>query len=201
MTFKNLKIAITDKTHLKAVCDIPCRTLGNIDKEYFMWKDVIKRCYSKSFKAKHPTYEDCTISSEWMYYSKFKSDVSSMVGRNINGCQIDKDILIKGNKHYSKETCCLLPPEINSFFVNRCNFRGDYPVGVDLHNKSGLFRSRVRKDGKVKTIGYFKSVEDAFVSYKKEKEMYARVLAEKWRGLIDDRAYIALMNHIVNIDD
>ena len=43
---------------------------------------------------------------------------------------LDKDILIKGNKIYSQDTCIFVPKAINSLFTNRKRFRGEYPIGV-----------------------------------------------------------------------
>lgn len=53
-------------------------------------------------------------------------------------------------------------------------------------------------------VGAFNNVIDAFAAfaaYKKAKETYLVELAEKWKGKIDDRAYEALMNYEVDIDD
>ena len=36
---------------------------------------------------------------------------------------------------------------------------------------------------------------------KEAKESFVKEQAEKWKGKIDDRAYEALMNYKVNIDD
>jgi hypothetical protein len=37
--------------------------------------------------------------------------------------------------------------------------------------------------------------------YKQAKEQQAKELAEKWKGSIDVRAYNALLNYTVNIED
>ena len=44
---------------------------------------------------------------------------------------LDKDILCKGNKIYSRDTCVFVPQRINSLFTKCDNARGDNPIGVE----------------------------------------------------------------------
>ena len=48
----------------------------------------------------------------------------------MGGWELDKDILVKGNKIYSPDTCCFVPKEVNTVFTKRQSKRGDYPIGV-----------------------------------------------------------------------
>lgn len=57
------------------------------------------------------------------------------------------------------------------------------------------------KKKKLTYCGSYGSVEEAFSAYKVAKERYLKELAEKWKGKIDDRAYEALINYEVDIDD
>ena len=50
-------------------------------------------------------------------------------------------------------------------------------------------------------VGRYKTELEAFSAYKKEKEKQLRYLADKWKDQIDERAYNALMNYEVSIDD
>ena len=50
-------------------------------------------------------------------------------------------------------------------------------------------------------VGVFNTELEAFNAYKTAKEIYIKELANKWDGKIDDRAYNALMNYTVDIDD
>lgn len=69
---------------------------------YQTWKDMIKRCYSTKCQEKFPTYKGCSVSADWHTFSNFKA---WMEKQNWEGKQLDKDILIEGNKVYSPETC------------------------------------------------------------------------------------------------
>ena len=49
---------------------------------------------------------------------------------NGNPFQLDKDLLVKGNKVYNESTCVFLPKEINSVLTKSTASRGDYLIGV-----------------------------------------------------------------------
>lgn len=55
--------------------------------------------------------------------------------------------------------------------------------------------------GATKYLGTFKTPEQAFQAYKHAKENHIKLLAEKYRGQIDPRAYEALLNYKVEITD
>ena len=195
--YKNIKVEINKEQPLDEVvviCDVKCKIDNVLDKQYFLWKDVVKRCLDSRFKEKYPTYKDCTISDEWLRYSNFKNDISNMVGFGEVGFQIDKDLIVRGNKHYSIETCCFLPHEINTFLAFKKKNKGKYPVGVNFNKRAGLFVAKISMDNKRHDLGYFKNPIDAHLRYKEQKELHAKVLAERWRSKISVKAYESLMN-------
>ena len=169
--------------------------------EYKLWSGMLERCFSEKYKQKKPTYEGVTCSKEWLSMTKFVEDVSKMKGYGLSGWQLDKDILSKGNKLYSKDTCCFVPQEINLLLIKRDKARGEYPVGVCFHKASGKFMAQLRINGKLKTLGYFTTPEEAFQVYKNAKEAHIKVVAEKWKHLLDERVYQALLAYEVNIND
>ena len=50
-------------------------------------------------------------------------------------------------------------------------------------------------------MGSFNTEVEAFNAYKEAKEAYLKELADKYKDLLDPRAYEALMNYTVDIDD
>jgi len=174
---------------------------GKVIREYQLWKSMLQRCFSGEFKQRQPTYNDVTCSKDWLSMTNFIEDVSQMKGFGLSGWALDKDILQKGNKLYSKDTCCFVPAEVNQLLVKRDNSRGEYPVGVCFHKTRGKFKAQLTVNGKQKTLGYFTTPEEAFQVYKLAKEAYIKVVAHKWKHLLDERVYLALMAYEVSIND
>jgi hypothetical protein len=117
---------------------------------------------------------------------------------------IDKDLLIKGNKVYSKDTCCLIPHEINSLIVTNAHRRGSLPIGVSFRNINTLkkpYYARCNIKHVLTNLGYFETPEEAFQAYKFAKEAEIRRIARFFRSKLDPRVYNILMSYEVNIHD
>ena len=124
------------------------------------------------------------------------------IGFGVKGFDLDKDLLIKGNKVYSENTCIFIPREINTLLVKRKASRGECLIGVYWSNTSKTFIARVKKNkGKSEWLGFFKTELEAFNAYKQAKESFIKEQASNWKDQIDERAYNALMNYTVEIAD
>ena len=171
-------------------------------KEYDLWKDMLRRCYSDSLKKKYPTYIDCEVSDKFKSYEYFYEWCNKQIGFNNKGWHLDKDLLIKGNKVYSENSCVFIPHEINSLLIKCDASRGEHLIGVCWNKKDNAFVAHVGKSkGKREYLGYFKTEIEAFNAYKKAKEAFIKEQANKWKSQIDERAYNALMNYQVDITD
>ena len=178
-----------------------CWDGSKIRKEYDLWSSMLARCYSpKSHKARE-TYIGCTVSENFKSYTHFYEWCNRQVGFSENNFELDKDLLSGVSKYYSEGTCVFLPQEINVALIKQNKKRGDFPVGVTYHKNTGNFVAQLSTSAGRKRFGAFNNVIDAFAAYKKAKEAYLVELAEKWKDKIDDRAYEALMNYEVDIDD
>lgn len=175
-------------------------------REYRLWKHMLYRC-TESLWIKYPTYTGTTCSENFKSYSFFYEWCQTQVGfRNIDDknrpWEIDKDVLVKGNKVYSEDTCVFIPHKINSMLTKAEATRGEQPIGVYKHTKANIFQAACRGvSGSTKAIGVFDSAEKAFKAYKVFKESCIKQVAEKYKHLIDNRAYQALMNYEVNEND
>ena len=180
----------------------PSTINGVRTKEYTLWTDMLRRCYSDTFKKKYPTYIDCEVSNKFKNYEYFYEWCHKQVGFDNQGWHLDKDSLVKGNKVYSEDTCVFIPQEINSLLVKRTASRGEHLIGVSWSNIGKAFVAQVGKSkGKQEYLGYFKTELEAYKAYKQAKESFVKEQANKWKGKIDVRAYNALMNYEVDIDD
>ena len=175
---------------------------GRNTKEYDLWYSMLRRCYSESFKKKQPTYEGCEVSDNFKYYEYFYDWCHKQIGFGVEGFEIDKDLLIKGNKVYNEDSCVFLPAEINTVLVKCTASRGEHLIGVCWSKTANAFKATVRKNkGKSEHLGCFKTEIEAFNAYKVAKEAFIKEYANKWKGQIDDRAYNALINYTVEITD
>ena len=171
---------------------------GTKSKEYSVWVRMLDRCYS--LKEGKPTYEGCEVSDFFKFFPNFVSWCQNQIGFNQEGFALDKDILVKGNKLYSEDTCCFVPQEINNLLTHKKSTNDLYPASVSK-TKSGKYKVSFRKNGVTQNLGRFATPEEAFYAYKKVKEAYIKEVANKWKDQIDPRVYDALMNWTIEIDD
>lgn len=176
-------------------------------KEYQVWVSMLARCFSNKEKARKPCYESSSCSDDWLLFSNFVRDLRLMTGFDNMmklSWQLDKDLILKGNKNYSSEVCCLIPKELNVFLTNGASKRGGLPLGVHERKNENLtktFVSSIFYKGKSIHLGYFNDPLVAHLSYKVKKEELLKIYAEDLFGTIDDRAYNALINYKVEITD
>ena len=166
---------------------------------YLIWHNLLKRCYNANFQERQPMYVGCSVCEEWLTFSNFKKWFDNPENGYRKGFQLDKDIIVKGNKIYSPETCCFIPQAINCIFGFNSHKQSKLPVGVYLHR--GKIEAILNKYGKNKFLGTFHSVEEAFESYKFAKEAYIKEVATTHyqRGEITQRVYDALMRYEVGL--
>lgn len=163
---------------------------------YYSWQNMMERCYSKQ-RANLEHYNGCLVDPRWHNFQEFAAWYYA--DKTPPGYQIDKDILMKGNRVYSSENCCLVPLTINSLITNNRKRRGTLPVGVTL--EGGRYRVRVRVDSKKLHLGSYDTPEEAFAVYRKAKEANIKRMAHKYRKYIKPEVYEALMRYEVEIDD
>lgn len=150
---------------------------------YQKWKDVIVKAHSLKFKLRNPTYINVTVCEEWKYFSNFRKWVDSQPNMDWMNCDLDKDILNVGNKHYSPETCVFVPRNINTFLTDSGRIRGKLMIGVCL--KKGLKLNPYQAycntgiGGGSAHIGYYSTELEAHKAWQAKKHEYACMLAEK----------------------
>lgn len=165
-------------------------------KHYDVWRSMLKRIYNR--KGEHyEYYKDCTVDESWHNFQNFAKWFEE---NYIEDFQLDKDILVKGNKVYSPETCCFVPQEINKLFTKRDSKRGDYPIGVGKY-KNSSYSAQITLNNSHKYIGTFNTPEEAFEAYKIAKEDYIKEVADKWRGLISSKVFEVMYSYKVEIID
>lgn len=204
----NLKLGGVSNPFHRSICGVGYFGVGvymskigeKHTEHYKHFNSMMKRCYSEEQLKYAPSYMYTEVNPEMHCFQDMASWCDKQVGFGNKGWQLDKDLLVRGNNEYSFDKCVFIPPQINTFIKpNRFN---NLPLGVDLSNaKSKPYRAQGAWEGKNYVLGNFKTVEEAFNAYKKDKESNAKKLAEIWKDQIDPRAYEALKNYTVSIED
>jgi hypothetical protein len=169
------------------------------NKIYPKWYGMIERGYCKKYKEDHLTYKDVTVCEEWYNFQNFAKWFEDNWKPHMEGWHLDKDILVKGNKVYSPETCCFVPQEINSLLTKSNKLRGELPIGVGKYKNKYKAYFSINKKGYY--LGIFDTAEEAFQAYKTAKEVWIKQVADKWRNQITEQVYQALINYQVEITD
>ena len=113
--YRNFEKGIIKNVYDKSICEVGYLGDGKYNHKdypeiYETWSGMIKRCYDKKRQEKQPTYRNCIVCDKWHNFQNF----AKWWEENIYECNnekmvLDKDILIKGNKIYSPETCIIAP--------------------------------------------------------------------------------------------
>ena len=207
--------AVNNPNHIGKFGGIIGKRIGvnsnkEIKKSYDVWNSMHTRCNNSQYHELEPTYKDKYVCEDWIYYNKFKEWFDKNYYNLGEECmQLDKDILVKGNKVYSPETCIFVPQRINNLFTKTDAKRGEYPIGVYYKTKekqltSGM--SYLDENGKKKYrgFGYFNTVEDAFNCYKTNKESYIKQVADEYKSKYPNfpqKLYDAMYGYEVEITD
>jgi len=161
---------------------------------YQVWVSMLRRCYSDKYQERKPTYKGCTVSKEWKRFSNFRA---WMVLQDWQGNQLDKDLLLEGNKVYSENTCVFVTGMVNKFTIDSAASRGEWMIGVAWHKGTSKFRSSCCNPftNKQEYLGLFTIEQEAHQEWLKRKLELAYELAEIQK---DERVAKALINRYSN---
>ena len=171
-----------------------------------IWFSMLNRCYNPKYQEKEPTYKDCKVEDYFLNFQHMgkwlDNNYYEIPGEKM--C-LDKDVLYKGNKIYSRETCIFVPQRINLLFTKRDNDRGDSPIGTNP-TPSGNYKAECRNGyGKKICLGTYSTKEEAFYVYKEYKESLIKRTIDEYKGIIPEPHYSklreAMYNYKVEIDD
>lgn len=168
---------------------------------YDYWTRMILRCYNPDEISKRngKWYIYTEICKEWFCFQNFAEWTLSQPNWNFK-FELDKDLLGTGFE-YSPEYCTFLPADVNVFLAE-VKFKPvhDLPIGVQ-YIKPGSSGAKIGYVARCHTekgreyLGYYDDPIEAFYSYKKAKENYAKVLAEKYKHSLTPSAYDKLSKY------
>lgn len=92
---------------LGEIGDFKTHMNGKLTKEYSLWREMLRRCYS----GEYPTYENATVCERWLIFANFLEDLPLIEGYELwlnseEMISLDKDLKQVGvkNKVYSLKT-------------------------------------------------------------------------------------------------
>lgn len=141
-------------------------------KPYSMWCNMLKRCYCEKHHEKKPTYRGCTVCEEWHNFQNFAEWYEDQ--NTFEGCQLDKDLKVKGNKLYSPEFCSIVSNDMNCSASGRGlkSTSTSGVTGVGFHKHSGKWYAHITVHGDKKWLGLHESKESAIEARSAAFEFY-----------------------------
>ena len=157
------------------------------DPAYRAWYSMLQRAYDKKLHDRQQTYSDVTVCKEWHSFSAFRA---WWLASYREGWQLDKDLLVVGNKEYGPDVCVYIPSRLNNFTADCGASRGELPIGVSLCKKTGKYQSQCNNPitGKRHGLGRFTTREaahEAWLRYKLALALEIKPLMDS----IDKRIY------------
>lgn len=163
---------------------------------YKAWNNMLKRCYDEDYHKRSQSYSECYVCDEWKDFQNFAEwYYNNIYELGTETMCLDKDLLVKGNKIYSPETCVILPETLNKLLINTSTNKGKYLTGVSYHKHTKKFTSFVSLIDKRECLGYFDTEEEAFEAYKSAKEQVILKIAELYKDFLPHIVYKALLNY------
>ena len=123
------------------------RVDGVMSKCYITWRGMLSRCYDN----RQLSYRDCTVCDEWHNFQNF----SKWFDLNyVDGCHLDKDIKIKGNKVYSPLSCGFVTRGENNIEAQAKHYEFKSPSGyvVSIYNLSEFCRVNGLSQGNMSMV-------------------------------------------------
>ena len=164
--------------------------------QYSLWCRVLERAFCQKLKTDKPTYKDVTCCDEWLSFATFVEWVNKEVcySGKPEGMDLDKDIIIRGNRVYSPEACSFVPQAVNKLLNSKTKARGEWPIGVYYNKRDRHFRAQLSDNGCGKLLGTFNTPEEASLAYKVAKEAQIKAVANQYKDVLKPAVYESLMN-------
>lgn len=159
-------------------------------KPYLVWKSMLARCYSDYTRRTNPAYDGCSVCEEWLTFSNFRN---WFFDNYRDGMQLDKDIIVPGNKVYSPETCCFVPQEVNKLFKGHSRSSG---ISAGVRKQNRRYVAEFRADGRTYKAS-FPDLNQAQEFYRRHRSERLKAIGESYlaKGMITDRIYNAIIKY------
>ena len=139
-------------------------------KSYSTWRNMLKRVYGSVNKTQIRQYNGTSVHPHWYNFQNFAEWYHNQIdhfGPVDFRWNIDKDLLVPGNREYGPDTCCVIPEQINTLLVDHAFARGNLPLGVTRIKR--FYQVSINKFGQQTYVGRYPSIRSAQLAYWAEK--------------------------------
>lgn len=154
---------------------------------YSVWVDMLDRVYTPENELIAAWYKDTSVHSDWHNFQVFAEWYYRQINRFGSvpfRWNIDKDLMIPGNRVYSAETCVVVPASINMLMTDHSAGRGVYPMGVTSQTNGKSFKVVMTAYGQNKYLGTYSTIADAQLAYWNYKfEVIRNTTLANWQYL------------------
>ena len=150
------------------------------------WVGILSRCYCAAKHKEKPNYKDCTVAPEWLLFSTFRKWMSS---QDWEGKQLDKDLIVEGNKHYSPATCVFLSARVNMALQATSNRERKSGLPQGVYRSTSVAESYYAKSsfgGKDSYLGSYSSIALAEQAYRDRVRLNLLRLSEECGGVVGE---------------
>ncbi len=111
-------------------------------KAYQCWSGMLGRCYSDTEQKRNPTYIGCLVHPDWHNFQTFAKWYHDNHPSDGGKYELDKDILVEGNKIYSPNACMFVSHEENTIKAHARVYTFVSPTGckVKIYNMAKFCR-------------------------------------------------------------
>ncbi|CAL9959044.1 HNH endonuclease [Vibrio phage 219E48-1] len=122
---------------------------SKITKAYQCWSDMLKRCYSEEYQLNKPTYIGCSVHPDWHNFQAFAKWYDKNHPIDGSKYELDKDILVEGNKVYGPETCMFVTGAENMIKAHAKSYAFVSPKGIrtEIYNLNEFCRDKDLNQG------------------------------------------------------
>lgn len=163
------------------------------------WARIKARCDAPSVHELLPNYkfvqnkfEDFNKFTEWSVDEFGYSELESS-GRF---WALDKDLLGDGFT-YCSDSCLFVPQKINSFLTTRGRFRGEFPLGVTFHNKSGKFAAQCSGYG-TSVRGHIGLYLDKYDAHRAWQQAKCEIAKEFTKEFVSHKKLVTGLNNLIS---
>ncbi len=163
-----------------------------------VWHAMRQRCGVGGSKKANTAYQDCVISDNFLQFQFFAEWCQNQVGYGLENYELDKDILLHGNKVYCENRCVFVPQALNSFFCTTSGPISDLPKGVTRCKDK--YMARFAPASTSGYLGVYATAEEASQVYQDTKRTCISAWVKRLQNkefTVDERVIYSLIERTV----